>query len=353
MKKQRYEQLDSLRGIAAVSVMIFHIMTVSGLYTTYGAFIFLTPLFLLMSGRAAVIFFFLLSGFVLATMYEGQRAPTYLNFISRRFIRLYIPYISALILSVLMHIVVHQNPFLTKPLVLGHLFMIGIFNTQTMDPVVWSLDQEMRISLIFPLLIYGLHKLKIKRMMWVVSFLACVGIEMHVMNPEANFYVNVYDTLLYSWIFVLGAALADRRDELIAWYRKITFSLKWYLALVTLFIYGWANVLLANDMGLFGYLFSYVLIALAAAYFIIAALGSEGIKKNLLIRPFHFLGRISYSLYLVHFLVFVAVFAWLKNLPLIGNGIITIIVSLLVSALFFRVIESPSIRWSRWIGKYF
>lgn len=74
--KQRFEELDSLRGIAAMSVLVFHCLISFPLF--YNAnysqqfsnklveFFTSTPLKLLWSGNEPVLLFFVLSGFVLA-----------------------------------------------------------------------------------------------------------------------------------------------------------------------------------------------------------------------------------------------------------------------------------------------
>lgn len=71
---QRVAQLDSMRGIAAISVVLSHYVLVfvhahrPGLARTYGLLRVLseTPLGLLRAARAALIFFFILGGYVIS-----------------------------------------------------------------------------------------------------------------------------------------------------------------------------------------------------------------------------------------------------------------------------------------------
>src|ERR1700744_4347419 len=58
----------------------------------------LSPLRLFIAGHAAVIVFFLLSGFVLSLPYRSKQ-PHALGFILRRTSRIYIPFASAVLLS--------------------------------------------------------------------------------------------------------------------------------------------------------------------------------------------------------------------------------------------------------------
>lgn len=79
--KPRYEILDGLRGVAAVIVVIFHLLE------TYSKGV---PYQLLNHGYLAVDFFFVLSGFVVGYAYDSRwnKGMTFGNFCKRRIIRL-------------------------------------------------------------------------------------------------------------------------------------------------------------------------------------------------------------------------------------------------------------------------
>lgn len=79
--KPRYEILDGLRGVAAVIVVMFHLLE------TYSKGV---PYQLLNHGYLAVDFFFVLSGFVVGYAYDSRwsRGMTFRDFCKRRIIRL-------------------------------------------------------------------------------------------------------------------------------------------------------------------------------------------------------------------------------------------------------------------------
>lgn len=62
----RFNEFDSLRGLAAVSVVLCHLLPL-GNYTLINT-LDKTPFHLLWAGHEAVILFFILSGFVLSLL---------------------------------------------------------------------------------------------------------------------------------------------------------------------------------------------------------------------------------------------------------------------------------------------
>jgi peptidoglycan/LPS O-acetylase OafA/YrhL len=89
----RVTQLDAIRGIAAVTVVCHHWWAISQFHPPPWIF---RPL---ITGREAVILFFVLSGYVLSLpIWSGRQLP-YQEYIIRRTFRIYIPFVAALALS--------------------------------------------------------------------------------------------------------------------------------------------------------------------------------------------------------------------------------------------------------------
>jgi len=72
----RFSYMDSVRGLAALSVAIWHFFTALVDYRQPGL-ISTSPLHLLWYGEAAVVFFFIYSGFILSYSYTNppQKLP--------------------------------------------------------------------------------------------------------------------------------------------------------------------------------------------------------------------------------------------------------------------------------------
>lgn len=74
VSRHRYRQLDSLRGLAALTVFIGHCAGVKINMGVQNA-VYPTPLGVLFNGNAAVVFFFVLSGFVLSLPFVNGNRP--------------------------------------------------------------------------------------------------------------------------------------------------------------------------------------------------------------------------------------------------------------------------------------
>jgi len=81
----RFVALDSLRGIAALGVAVYHLQGRGQLPVQSGSDLFALPFFA--NGYLFVDFFFVLSGFVIAAAY-GQRLATGLSIRKYMFLRL-------------------------------------------------------------------------------------------------------------------------------------------------------------------------------------------------------------------------------------------------------------------------
>ena len=84
---RHYPQLDALRGIAALMVVINHFVLVGPLW-----WVTKSPLRVLALGHEAVILFFVISGFVLTLQLTSDRRVTYRDYVVKRICRIYLPY---------------------------------------------------------------------------------------------------------------------------------------------------------------------------------------------------------------------------------------------------------------------
>ena len=84
-----FTQLDALRGIAALTVVLNHFTIIDPLHWMWR-----TPLRFLLTGHDAVILFFIISGFVLTLQLTSSRKPGYGDYILQRICRIYLPFVA-------------------------------------------------------------------------------------------------------------------------------------------------------------------------------------------------------------------------------------------------------------------
>lgn len=366
----RLGELDSLRGIASMSVVLYHSASLLGIMAAV-PWLYHTPLQLLLAGHQAVIFFFLLSGFVLALPFAEGKSRGYGNFMLRRLSRLYPPYIVSLAFGLALRLLCYRvpiNDLWSRPIgwipILQHIIMIDQFHQQYFNPVVWSLVMEMRIALIFPFLIWF-----VMRANWIWSFLigfvlSICGILLHVHYQDSiDFFTNYFDTAHYIFMFMVGAIMAKHRHRLVDDFNRLRLATRIALGIIAFIVYTWGNNVGWDQWGLLGNLVSDWFTMLTSGFFIIAAIASMRFKAVLHWRPIAFVGRVSYSLYLVHLVVLIALMNLFTNESallypddyekyyispywlLVG----TVILSLAIAALSYRFVELPSIRLGRFL----
>ncbi|MBB5058369.1 peptidoglycan/LPS O-acetylase OafA/YrhL [Granulicella aggregans] len=359
-------ELDSLRGLAAMSVVLLHFLegwlqTAPPEYVKYVVYI---PL--LTSGTAAVMMFFVLSGFVLTLPQMTAEPPGYAAYAIRRVCRIYLPYLAALAFAALCCWRYHgmemygegfklswrEAPSL--PLMAQHIAFLGRYDVYAYNTPVWSLVHEMRISLIFPLLC--LVSLRLRP--WV-AFLIALSLQVaaRLIDRFSAPYTGAgYPgvpsifwslTIAFCGIFLVGSILARHRTTIVARLERLP---SWLL-----------NVLLVVSLGLYQYNAALHIprflrdftAGLGAAYFIMLALVPGGwLSRTLRLRPLRWLGKVSYSLYLIHMpiLMLLAIVLYGKVSP--GPSVVPfVMLSLLAAAAFHRWVEMPSMRLGRTLAQ--
>lgn len=373
--KIRY--LDSLRGLAALAVVFCHFAAAfypaltdaaSKTYSLgFEPLVYSTPLYLFFSGGFAVDVFFVLSGYVLTYKFFASGDQSLLTSSAiRRYFRLLAPILFSLlctfaVLVVFLHSIdtlsnitginelktyFAQPPDLVE--ILRQAFWGSFFDGGVdYNHVLWT----MGIEFLGSLLVFSMASLFGKaRHRWVFY----LGAGLFLFN---TFYLG----------FILGMVLADAYNGKSREKFAIRNSLILLMLLCTgLFIGSY------RDHSLFGKPFmdlifvacshSYMFINSFGAFLILLVLlNSRQLQAALSNRYLSLLGKVSFSMYLMHMLVFgsfsVVLFGMLLNnfgLPYFTSLAITFPLSLLavfgVSYLTCRYVDANGIRLSKWIS---
>jgi peptidoglycan/LPS O-acetylase OafA/YrhL len=375
---EKITYLDGLRGIAAVNVMIMHFFLVLAPAMVYGNqtpshlgnldLIFSsTPLGLIGAGNFSVCIFFVLSGYVLTQNYFRTRDKNLIiSGALRRYIRLLIPVFAAIMLSFLLSsaglfryysevvtITANNNPanyWLTfwtftpnivdviKQATLDSFFFGGI----DYNPVLWTMKVEFFGSmLVFAMaLLFGSL-----RQRWLIYLAAAVV------------FIK-----FYYLAFIIGMAFADlfaNKTQLFKTSNKIILSV---VLIVGLFIGSYPVYTLTND-SLYSFLNTDLFFRPFVDYHIFGAglimyvlLNNPWLQKVFSSAVPVFLGKISYSLYLVHFQVICSFtcILFLVLYPILSYGT-ALLVSMIVSSilifplsyLFYKYVDTAGVKLSK------
>lgn len=349
--------LDSLRGLAAVSMIVHHVSWL----TPISGNNFVQNVYLM------VDFFFVLSGFVISYAYFGRlNTPRQaVRFMWLRFWRLW-P-LHAFFLAVFGVMIALKHSFNTHALVTNILLIQGVYTEKTLtyNPFAWSISTEFWVYLLFTLLALFFQRrailiaiagtLSILAMAYLStnSLVAIYGMGDPVafgpIRCIAGFMAGV---VLYAIYYANAEKLSGAARPVLNWL-AITSTVA-FVAFIALATEG------ATDV---------VIYPLSAFMILFVALTPNApFTRALNSKPLLFLGAASYSIYLSHSFVIVIVRAALRALlhateqhswmcgcsmlivpPWIGGiaELITVIAVIGLSALTYRYIETPLRNWSR------
>jgi peptidoglycan/LPS O-acetylase OafA/YrhL len=362
--------LDGLRGLAALVVVVHHCaLTLPALAAQNQApdrgsrawWLTYTPAHLLWAGGEAVLVFFVLSGLVLSLpQLRAPRPGTWVPYYAKRAVRLYLPVAVAVVLT---GVVVTVVPRVAAPgwswwmaahavpadlSTLAHdAGLLG--GTGWLNSALWSLKYEVFFSFFLPMFIALARQLtaplwaSVPCALWGVGWAASIS----------------HELLSYMFVFAVGVLLAQRLTALRSWGDAISRSVLapavWSAltgaGLLLLLSEWWAKELVSDwtlwlPIGRPG-------AVLGAAVLVFCFLGCPGIRALGDSRPLQWLGKISFSLYLVHEPIVVSVAALtppgLRGLA--QTLVVGLVLSLLVAVVFFRLVERPSQRLAGRVGR--
>lgn len=381
-EKAKYHNLDGLRGLAALVVMFWHFgvgflpvlvgFTMATRHVTAYRMVSDTPLFLPFAGTFAVYIFFVLSGFVLSlAFFHKQDGRVLTASAARRYFRLMIPAGASVLFAYFMMRLIGNGAHVAAAQTTGsywlsafwdfqpHFFtavyqgVYGVFftNFNSYNTNLWTMQNELYGSFMVFLFLGLFGKLNRR---WVLYL---------------GFGLIVIKTPYLA--FLLGMAICDiwtTRPDL---KQLISKPIAHVLLVVGLILGSWHVGWLNSYNPLYGRftlpLFNqsemqvFVLI-IAAACIILAVLSLGWLSRFFELRPLQYLGKISFSLYLIHWIVLYGFSCDIFNrlishhVGYIPSFLITFAISVplifAISHVFTKYIDARSIGWSKAIGTW-
>ncbi|MGN7859604.1 acyltransferase family protein [Microbacterium sp. 22303] len=351
----RISSLDGLRGLAAGIVLIHHASLIAEPWIDPAGWALLTqsPLKLLLAGSEAVMVFFVLSGMVVA-LPALRTGFSWARYYPARLVRLYVPVIAALGSAALLVQLIPRDAS-TMPEdswmqdaqatsvsagdVLSQMTLLR--SDYPIDNVLWSLRWELFFSLLLPLYLWV--ALRVRRFAMPAAALAVVL--MFLGRTTGN------SALAYLPVFLLGTLIAVRFADLQTWADRprVRRTLPWLAAAASvLLIASWLARPLTG-----GTVVADVLWALAgagAALLVVLAIVWPGAHRLLETRTMQWLGKVSFSLYLVHAPILASLCYLLGAEQWWLACLVGIPLSLFAAALFHALVERQAQDLARQVG---
>jgi len=350
LNPQRIEWLDGARGFAALAVAVCHLLGTQDeawvrtllSYTNYPI------LNIFWNGSAAVALFFVLSGYVLTLgMQRGDCAnPRWLvRYWVGRVSRIAFPFWGAMLLSLCLIEYFYDSQVLQA---VANTWFVSMWDSgeglyqqlmkqaalilpateHVLIPQGWTLTVELQVSLLLPLIFLGF----VKRLWMTVLVALCVGVLL-----RQTFVVH----------FLLGMLLAVYQIPIADYMQKLSTHTKWLLFAVGLILLTsvWQP---AGKVGEIAY---WCINGFGSAVVIAVGGTLVGVMRFFESRLLSFLGKISYSLYLTHMIVYLIILSYVTVSMSIMTLGLSLLASVFVAVIFYHWVELPSIKAGHYLKK--
>lgn len=356
--------IDGLRGIAALSVFVFHgwlytlpVVSVAG---ARGGL----AIDLIKELRLGLVLFFVLSGFLLFRSWakaalEQKAAPKNITYIVHRIGRIIPAYWIAIIGSIALLYPIAGSPGVRLPPVemLPLFFIFGQnFSPQTLlklDPPMWTLAVEACFYLILPLLGWLALKARAtaRAQLIIPAALLVSGIIFNAFlaqsgTTDLRWSKSLLAMLPYFAVGMGAAVLVTRRHPSSRDSRLMVMA-----ALLLISVNIALQTLAGNGAEITGVIRTIRDLPAALGFAIIICVAVTRPPRLLALRPLAWCGLTSYGLYLWHVpILLVLRAAGLLPLNTIGAILVGLPISLLAGWLSLKFVEAPAIAWSRRTG---
>lgn len=323
---KRLEIIEFLKGYSIFTIIAYHFSQELNLPSPFDN--------LILFGGAGVHLFILLSGLGMYLSHLNKPL-TYFNFLKKRVVKVYVPYIVAIFIIALISVFIpiYKNSFYT---IGGHVFLYKMFDESIMSSYgyqLWFISMILQFYIAFYALIFIAERLSTTYFIITCSVISLIWIVIVVSLDKSAERIWQSFFLQYLWEFALGMVIAAK---LVKNDYKINFKIKpiyiLLIGIVNCMIYG----TLALKGGYVGKMINDVpsLIGYSSIAIWIYKLNIKQIN-----RFFVFTGSISFSLYLLHIIVLILAQVYLNTLPMLAVIIIALIATYIISVYYQKMIS--------------
>lgn len=361
---QKITYFEGLRGLCCFIVIIDHFINVlmpslrytglNGLQGDIQRFVAWSPLNIIYSGLPSVYIFFILSGFVLSYKFNMTKNIDLLtNGVVKRYFRLILPVAASMLFMFItyktLHLIIGSDLKLSFLAAMKEAFITAPFETgaRLNNTPLWTISFEIFGSfLVFALLaIFG--KSNIRLFVYIICFIFsfnsfyCMFIFGLIMSEIASNYEIKINKIIVFLMFIIGLVLIT------------TPYLRPNVEVIG-GIYKYIPHVKDNVKDNYG-----VMLKIGCPLIFISIMASSSLKSLFDKKVFQFLGRISFSAYILHVTVRTATREISKYMEIeitfpmfLILLTLSVVVIFYLSLLFEKYIDIPSIKLTnKWTGK--
>jgi peptidoglycan/LPS O-acetylase OafA/YrhL len=372
METGKLDCIDALRGIAALSIFIYHIYGTIGIITNWAYPIQILPERFIDLTLAGIPLFFILSAFTLYLSLDSRAGEKrkFFKFYLRRFFRIAPLFYLLMIIVVLDSVIIQKTVPSWQEILANFTFTINLVPQYSMSLFSdgWTVGVEMLFYMVLPLIFIKINNMRRSIALFIGVYwlskeirrlLGTIIGENIMMSTNYNFYNFSH----WAYVFPIGVTcyliyklyLPKIRNE----YRAPAAFSMLLLSMIILFIFinNLPLALALSDLYeplsmLTGWQ------AMSSVAFVLLILSLSLNPNRLIVNRFtRFFGTISYSLYLIHpfiveplkplYLYIYGHTIYPTDLSLFLCILLTLLIVTPVSLLIYHLIERPGIR----IGK--
>jgi peptidoglycan/LPS O-acetylase OafA/YrhL len=385
--EQKLLYLDGLRGILCLIVVFCHCLLMGKtsheehFSTFFRPWMQHSPLRLLVAGEFAVAGFFVLSGCVLVHRYLGHFNDNNILFsgLIRRFPRLFIPSTIALLFY---YAIFHFRPFYgynechevgdgtvnPEKIGFGYVFL-NTFGQYFWMPALYTIQWTMQVEYICSIIVYLLAFLTTRSFIrrYRIVLYAFLILTMPIVWLATQGQVPRLVQYIQPFVFGLLLSDLDANGYLNFFHTiKMHWSVLIKLSLILLTIYFGSYPVFNTDVvdgngtiwAPFGWMFGWCWISFGGFCLIFLSMISKQAQYFLSTKVIHFLGKISFGIYLTHYIILCIVdTTFIKcSTPHLGRDLALIIglfifslpSILLISYGFYLFVDAPAVQLSYW-----
>jgi peptidoglycan/LPS O-acetylase OafA/YrhL len=345
----RLDFIDALRGIAVCGVIMIHTWGVlRGFGSHVASFIDW--------GSRGVQLFFIVSAFTIFLSLKNRKENSFKGFFIRRFFRIAPLFYIVLAISAFFFVGfnnINWINFFAKILFIDNFYLS--WATRGIIGVEWTIGVEMIFYVLAPLLFLRIKNLSTALILLCITFLTPILVFSANIFPSSTQWESyrAFSLISHFYVFIVGIViffLFNKFKELGLEAQTKISNVCLIFLVIFLCLDFWE---IENYSKILQIIFSFHLQFLV--YFTLLFFASiRSFLRIIWVNPVTiYLGKISYSLYLLHLLIYGTIIKTFTGMSLGHATIISFIMIIIVSSLTYYFIEKPFIKKGNYLAKKF